>query len=106
MFNFTENATDSVYKLIQKPLETLKLWAGNLLILPRSFDIMAFTETWLHQGISNEDLKVATYQTPERKDRTENPHGGVLIYIKENTLSLSLSLSLSLYIFVDFVKHC
>ena len=36
MFNFTENATDSVYKLIQKPLETLKLWAGNLLILPRS----------------------------------------------------------------------
>ena len=65
---------------VQSIYNKLDILSAELL----EFDIMAFTETWLHPGIPNEDLRVATYQTPERKDRNENPHGGVLIYIKDN----------------------
>ena len=48
------------------------------------FDILAFTESWLHPGIPDEDLKLATYHSPERKDRNNDPHGRVLIYIKDS----------------------
>ena len=48
------------------------------------FDILAFTESWLHPGILDEDLKLTNYHKPERKDRNNDPHGGVLIYIKDN----------------------
>ena len=48
------------------------------------FDILAFTESWLHPGIPDEDLKLATYHSHERKDRNNDPHGGVLIYIKDS----------------------
>ena len=47
------------------------------------FDILAFTETWLHPNISMNELQIPTYQTPERKDRANDPHGGILIYIKD-----------------------
>ena len=48
------------------------------------FDILAFIESWLHPGIPDEDLKLPTYHRPERKDRNNDPHGGVLIYIKDS----------------------
>ena len=38
---------------------------------------------WLHHDIPDEDLKLATYHSPERKDRKNDPHGGVFIYIKD-----------------------
>ncbi|MCG8113035.1 MAG: reverse transcriptase domain-containing protein [Candidatus Thiodiazotropha taylori] len=46
-------------------------------------DILAFTETWLHPGIPDDELMLQSYNKPERKDRTGDSHGGVIIYIKE-----------------------
>ncbi|MEW8546337.1 MAG: endonuclease/exonuclease/phosphatase family protein [Candidatus Thiodiazotropha sp.] len=48
------------------------------------FDILAFSETWLHRGISTNDLHIPLYNYPERKDRDRDPHGGVVIYVKES----------------------
>ena len=47
------------------------------------FDILAFSESWLHANILDKDLKIPSYNNPERKDRRKDPHGGVLIYIKD-----------------------
>ena len=38
----------------------------------------------LSQNRISEDLKLTNYHKPERKDRNNDPHGGVLIYIKDN----------------------
>ena len=47
-------------------------------------DILAFTETWLNQSVDTEDLLFQTFNKPERKDRTGDSHGGVMLYVKEN----------------------
>ena len=46
------------------------------------FDILAFTETWLSPAVSTNDLMLQSYNIPERKDRTGDPHGGVIVYVK------------------------
>lgn len=46
-------------------------------------DILSFTETWLNPDISSEDIMLQSYSTPERKDRPGDPHGGVMIYVKD-----------------------
>ena len=46
-------------------------------------DILSFTETWLNPNISTEDIMLQSYNTPERKDRPGDPHGGVMIYVKD-----------------------
>lgn len=46
-------------------------------------DILSFTETWLNPAIPNEDIMLQSYSTPERKDRPGDPHGGVMIYVKD-----------------------
>jgi hypothetical protein len=48
------------------------------------FDILAFSETWLNNTISSDDLKLLSYNTPERKDRIDDSHGGVILYVREN----------------------
>ena len=48
------------------------------------FDIIAFSETWLNQSISTDDLKFESFSEPERKDRLHDSHGGVLLYVKNN----------------------
>ena len=48
------------------------------------FDILSFTETWLHPNIKTDDLFIQSFQNPERKDRTDDPHGGVMVYVKDN----------------------
>ena len=47
------------------------------------FDILAFSETWLNQSVSTDDLLFQSFNRPERKDRVEDSHGGVMIYVKE-----------------------
>ena len=47
------------------------------------FDILAFSETWLNRSVDTEDLILGSYQSPERKDREGDDHGGVIIYVKE-----------------------
>ena len=46
------------------------------------FDILAFTETWLSPAVSANDLMLQSYNIPERKARTGDPHGGVIVYVK------------------------
>ena len=47
------------------------------------FDIFAFSETWLNPAISNDKLILQSFKQPERKDRTCDSHGGVMLDIKE-----------------------
>ena len=47
------------------------------------FDILAFTETWLSASVETDDLMLESYNKPERKDRVGDPHGGVMLYVKE-----------------------
>ena len=47
------------------------------------FDILAFSETWLHPSIQTADLLIPDFTQPERKDRTADPHGGVMIFVKD-----------------------
>ena len=47
------------------------------------FDILAFTETWLSPSIDTNELLLHSYNTPERKDRVGDNHGGVMIYVKD-----------------------
>ncbi len=48
------------------------------------FDILAFSETWLNPSVIPSDLLFDSFQPPERKDRTGDSHGGVILYIKDN----------------------
>ena len=48
------------------------------------FDILAFTETWLSPSIDTNELLLHSFNTPERKDRTGDNHGGVIIYVKDS----------------------
>ena len=47
------------------------------------FDILTFTETWLNSSLSTSDIRLQSFNSPERKDRVGNSHGGVIIYVKE-----------------------
>ena len=48
------------------------------------FDILVFSETWLNQSISTDDLKLVSFSEPERKDHLHDSHGDVLLYVKNN----------------------
>ena len=48
------------------------------------FDILAFSETWLGPNILNEKLNIPLFSLPERKDRSDDNHGGVIIYVKNH----------------------
>ena len=47
------------------------------------FDILAFTETWLTPSIDLDEFLLPSFNAPERKDRVEDNHGGVMLYVKE-----------------------
>ena len=47
------------------------------------FDIITLSETWLTKDDLNADIKLHQFQDPIRRDRPENPHGGVAIYVKK-----------------------
>ena len=50
------------------------------------FDILSFSETWLHDEFSSNELIFPSFHPPERKDRNDDRYGGVILYVK-NTLS-------------------
>lgn len=53
-----------------------------------SFDILAFTETWLSASTLTNDLLLQSYHPPVRKDRVKDRHGGVMLYVKDYTIAL------------------
>ena len=68
-----------VHYNVQSILPKIDLLHAELI----EFDILAFSETWLHPDIDTDNLLLEQYQVPERKDRNADNHGGVIIYIKE-----------------------
>ena len=48
------------------------------------FDVVSFSETWLHDEISSNELPFPSFHPPERKDRADNRYGGVILYVKNN----------------------
>ena len=50
----------------------------------KGFDILTFSETWLSDGTPTSDLHLQNFQSPERKDRPNDNHGGVVVYVKES----------------------
>lgn len=49
-----------------------------------AFDILTFSETWLNDSISSDELFLPSFHSPERRDRPSDSHGGVMVYIKNN----------------------
>ena len=66
-----------MYKVFRKKIDVIQAEFGN-------FDILAFSETWLSSNISNTGITLDNFHTPERKDRPNDNHGGVPLYVKNN----------------------
>jgi len=49
-----------------------------------NFDIVTLSETWLNNDITNDQIKMQSFQEPIRCDRTTGTGGGVAVYIKNN----------------------
>ena len=47
-------------------------------------DVITFSETWLHDQISDDNIKFPGYHEPIRKDRKDKRGGGVCAFISEN----------------------
>ena len=48
------------------------------------FDILTFSETWLDDTVPSSELLFSDFHPPERKDRANDRHGGVIAYVKQN----------------------
>ena len=48
------------------------------------FDLVSFSETWLDNSVSTQDLLFPNFHPPERKGRLSDRYGGVILYIKDN----------------------
>ena len=51
------------------------------------YDIICITETWLQQEILNESITIPNFDNLYRKDRRNDAHGGVAIYVRSDLLS-------------------
>lgn len=69
-----------VHYNVQSILNKIDVLAAEL----NDFDILAFSETWLHPSIQTADLLMQDFKPPERKDRARDHHGGVMIYVKDS----------------------
>ena len=47
------------------------------------FDIITVSETWLSQIDVNTSIHLTNFHPPIRRDRPNDPHGGVAIYVKK-----------------------
>ena len=48
-----------------------------------NFSIVSLTETWLNESILNQDLMLNNFQSPYRRDRVGDSHGGILVFVKD-----------------------
>ena len=54
-----------------------------------TFSIVCLTETWLDQRILDNDIKMNSYKLPFSRDRPDDNHGGICVYVKENLYAKS-----------------
>ena len=59
------------------------------------FDLVSFSEIWLDNSVSTQDLLFPTFHPPERKDRLSDRYGGVILYIKDNLTYIRRHLELN-----------
>ncbi|MCG7879453.1 MAG: reverse transcriptase domain-containing protein [Candidatus Thiodiazotropha taylori] len=81
-FSYSLNLTHNlsiVHYNVQSIFHKLDVLHAELI----DFDILCFSETWLNASIDTEDLLLQSFNRPERKDRPGDPHGGVMLYVKE-----------------------
>ena len=49
-----------------------------------AFDIITISESWLSQNDNNNSIRLTNFHQPIRRDRPNDPHGGVAIYVRNN----------------------
>ena len=47
-------------------------------------DIITISETWLSGQVDNDEISIAGFQPPIRRDWPNDPHGGVSVYVKHD----------------------
>ena len=68
---------------VKDKLDTLEAEFG-------SYDVLCITETWLHDGISSNDILIPGFHPPFRKDR-QGRGGGVAVYVSQNLIAESMN---------------
>ena len=68
---------------VQSLVNKVELIEGEL----HDFDVICLTETWLDMRTLNDDLKLNGFRVPYRRDRLDDNHGGICVYVKESIFS-------------------
>ncbi|MCU7801409.1 MAG: endonuclease/exonuclease/phosphatase family protein, partial [gamma proteobacterium symbiont of Lucinoma myriamae] len=69
-----------VHYNVQSALQKLDILESEL----SNFDVISFSETWFNTNIKNSDISINNFRLPFRKDRENDTHGGVAVYVKNN----------------------
>ena len=48
--------------------------------------VITISETWLSADIKNNEISITRYHPPVRKDRSDDPQGGVAVYVKNSLI--------------------
>ena len=72
------------FSLVHYNVQSLLHKIGQIELELSNFDVIALSETWLSPAIKDDDIKLANFQDPFRKDRHINNYGGVIVYVREN----------------------
>ncbi|KAK3105360.1 hypothetical protein FSP39_023412, partial [Pinctada imbricata] len=84
----TQNPKVNNLRVININFQSIKNKVADLEILIESTrpDVIIGTETWLSSDMASSEFVPSEYQV-YRRDRPTDPHGGVLIAIKDNLVS-------------------
>ena len=82
LYNFLNlpNHLSTIHYIVQSIANKLDTLIAELSF----FDVVSFSETWLHDEISSNELPFPSFHPPERKDRADNRYGGVILYVNNN----------------------
>lgn len=69
-----------VHYNVQSALHKIDILSSEL----KSFDVLAFTETWFSENTDASSIAITGYHPPLRKDRVQDNHGGVAVYINDS----------------------
>ena len=70
--------------IIHINVRSLRNKTGVLACDATNHDIITISETWLSDQVDNDEISVAGFQPPIRRDRPNDPHGGVAVYVKHD----------------------
>ena len=65
---------------VQSCLNKKDILYGDL----RNYDVLSFTETWLDAYTSSSDLSFPLFHIPFKRDRPNDAHGGILVFVKSD----------------------